>query len=228
MSKFYQTSAPVSLPSPERQYLQKSWLQVYLAGHDLGGGLGWHICALRPDLVKGYVSFGVPYANSKSFANYKSDPEPEQTNVSHRGLTLPPMEGFYVNRFAVSISSIEREQHSEYELLKTRTAEFVHISHLTVVHMLGFVEHVRTQQPGRADADFGRFDVRTVFTSIYKLFCKSDIPVATESQEILDLVHPAEPLPSFLSKEDVEVFVEHYEKSGFSNPVRASYINIPR
>lgn len=67
-----------------------------------------------------------------------------------------------------------------------------------------------------------------MFTNIYKLFSKQFVPMATPSQEIMDLADPSEPLPSFLSQDDVNEYVQHYEKSGFSNPVRATYINIPR
>ncbi|KAK1556557.1 hypothetical protein Q3G72_007582 [Acer saccharum] len=46
----------------------------------------------------------------------------------------------------------------------------------------------RWQEPGCAEADFGRLDAKTVVRNIYILFSRSDIPIAAENQEIMDLV----------------------------------------
>ncbi|CAL5409820.1 unnamed protein product [Camellia sinensis] len=48
----------------------------------------------------------------------------------------------------------------------------------------------RWREPGRAEADFGRLDAKTVVQNVYILFSKSEIPIAGENQEIMDLVEP--------------------------------------
>ncbi|KAK9057343.1 hypothetical protein SSX86_022178 [Deinandra increscens subsp. villosa] len=88
----------------------------------------------------------------------------------------------------------------------------------------------RWQEPGRAEADFGRFDVKTVVRNIYILFSRSEIPIANENQEIMDLVEPMTPLPSWFTEQDLATYAALYEKSGFQTalqiPYRASKINL--
>ncbi|XP_047324249.1 bifunctional epoxide hydrolase 2-like [Impatiens glandulifera] len=82
----------------------------------------------------------------------------------------------------------------------------------------------RFQEPGRAEADFGRFDARTVVRTIYILFSKSDIPIAKEDQEIMDMVDPLhDPLPSWFSDKDLDVYGDLYGKSGFQTALQATY-----
>jgi pimeloyl-ACP methyl ester carboxylesterase len=81
----------------------------------------------------------------------------------------------------------------------------------------------RWQEPGRAEADFGRLDVKTVIRNIYILFSKSEIPVADTNQEIMDLVDSSTPLPSWFSEEDLSVYASLYEKSGFSFALQVPY-----
>ncbi|KAF9608346.1 hypothetical protein IFM89_009281 [Coptis chinensis] len=81
----------------------------------------------------------------------------------------------------------------------------------------------RWQKPGRAEADFGRLEVRTVVRNIYILFSKSDIPIAEENKEIMDLVDPSTPLPSWFTEEDLLVYASLYEKSGFRTPLQVPY-----
>ncbi|KAF4358802.1 hypothetical protein F8388_001859 [Cannabis sativa] len=64
----------------------------------------------------------------------------------------------------------------------------------------------RWQVPGRAEADFGRFDVKSVIRNIYTLFSRSEIPIANENQEIMDLFDPSTPLPSWFTEEDLSVY----------------------
>lgn len=75
--------------------------------------------------------------------------------------------------------------------------------------------HLFKQVPGRAEADFARFDVRTVVKRIYILFTWSELQVAGKDEEILDLVDPSAPLPSWFSEEDLSFYASLYEKSGF-------------
>jgi hypothetical protein len=79
------------------------------------------------------------------------------------------------------------------------------------------------QKPGRAEADFGRFDAKTVVRNVYILFSKSEIPIANENQEIMDLVAPDTPLPSWFSEEDLETYGALYEKSGFQTALQVPY-----
>ncbi|KAL5704558.1 microsomal epoxide hydrolase [Ranunculus cassubicifolius] len=82
---------------------------------------------------------------------------------------------------------------------------------------------LRWLQPGRAEADFGRFDVKTVVKNIYILFSRSDIPIAEENQEIMDLVEPSTPLPPWFTEVDLANYAALYEKSGFSTPLTVPY-----
>ncbi|PQQ08999.1 uncharacterized protein Pyn_14784 [Prunus yedoensis var. nudiflora] len=81
----------------------------------------------------------------------------------------------------------------------------------------------RWHEPGRAEADFGRFDVKTVIRNIYILFSRSEIPIAAADQEIMDLIDPATPLPPWFSEEDLSVYASLYEKSGFSFALQVPY-----
>ncbi|XP_008229168.1 PREDICTED: bifunctional epoxide hydrolase 2-like [Prunus mume] len=88
----------------------------------------------------------------------------------------------------------------------------------------------RWQEPGRAEADFGRFDVKTVIRNIYILFSRSEIPIAAADQEIMDLIDPATPLPPWFSEEDLSVYASLYEKSGFCFALQVPYrkLNVDR
>ncbi|KAL4562408.1 hypothetical protein LXL04_034611 [Taraxacum kok-saghyz] len=81
----------------------------------------------------------------------------------------------------------------------------------------------RWREPGRAEADFGRLDVKTVVRNIYILFSQSEIPIANENQEIMDLVKPLTPLPSWMTEEDLAIYGDLYEKSGFQTPLQVPY-----
>ncbi|KAJ0451611.1 putative soluble epoxide hydrolase [Helianthus annuus] len=81
----------------------------------------------------------------------------------------------------------------------------------------------RWKEPGRAEADFGRFDVKTVVKNIYIIFSRSEIPIANENQEIMDLVDPSTPLPSWFTEDDLAVYGDLYQKSGFQTPLQVPY-----
>ncbi|KAI5339120.1 hypothetical protein L3X38_018392 [Prunus dulcis] len=81
----------------------------------------------------------------------------------------------------------------------------------------------RLKEPGRAEADFGRFDVKTVIRNIYILFSGSELQVAADDQEIMDLVDPATPLPPWFSEEDLAAYASLYEKSGLHFPLQIPY-----
>eukprot|EP00262_Sarcandra_glabra_P015642 TRINITY_DN487_c0_g1_i3.p1 TRINITY_DN487_c0_g1~~TRINITY_DN487_c0_g1_i3.p1 ORF type:complete len:313 (+),score=64.86 TRINITY_DN487_c0_g1_i3:227-1165(+) len=85
----------------------------------------------------------------------------------------------------------------------------------------------RWQEPGRPEADFGRFDVKTVVRNIYILFSGSELPVAGDDQEIMDLVDPSTPLPQWFTDEDLSNYASLYEKSGFRFPMQLPYRSWP-
>lgn len=86
----------------------------------------------------------------------------------------------------------------------------------------GFYMH-RWREPGRAEKDFGRFDVKTVIRKIYILFTESELQVARQDQEIMDLVDSSAPLPSWFSEEDLTNYANLYEKSGFETALQVPY-----
>ncbi|XP_068320206.1 uncharacterized protein [Pyrus communis] len=79
------------------------------------------------------------------------------------------------------------------------------------------------KEPGRAEADFGRLDAKTVVRNVYILFSRSEIPIAAEDQEIMDLVDPSAPLPLWFSEEDLAAYGALYEKSGFRTALQVPY-----
>nr|CAB3499254.1 unnamed protein product [Digitaria exilis] len=81
----------------------------------------------------------------------------------------------------------------------------------------------RWREPGRAEADFGRYDVRRVVRTIYVLFSGADIPTAKEGQEIMDLADLSTPLPEWFTEEDLDVYAKLYDKSGFRYPLQMPY-----
>ncbi|KAJ3690224.1 hypothetical protein LUZ61_019388 [Rhynchospora tenuis] len=81
----------------------------------------------------------------------------------------------------------------------------------------------RWQEPGRAEADFGRYDVKRVVRTIYILFSRSDLPIAPEGKEIMDLADLSTPLPEWFTEEDLSVYASLYEKNGFTYPLQIPY-----
>ncbi|WVZ59462.1 hypothetical protein U9M48_009599 [Paspalum notatum var. saurae] len=82
---------------------------------------------------------------------------------------------------------------------------------------------LRWREPGRAEADFGRYDVRRVVRTIYVLFSRAEIPIAKEGQEIMDLADLSTPLPAWFTEEDLDAYAKLYEKSGFRYPLQMPY-----
>ncbi|KAH9324581.1 hypothetical protein KI387_004759, partial [Taxus chinensis] len=84
------------------------------------------------------------------------------------------------------------------------------------------------QEPGRGLADFGRFDVEAVVRNIYTLFSGSELPVAEEGKEIMDLYNPSTPLPPWFTEDDLKMYSTLYEKSGFAFPLQVPYMAMTR
>jgi hypothetical protein len=59
--------------------------------------------------------------------------------------------------------------------------------------------------------------------TIYVLFSRSEIPIANENQEIMDLADLSTPLPEWFTEEDLSVYASLYEKSGFRYPMEMPY-----
>ncbi|ONK56583.1 uncharacterized protein A4U43_C10F10370 [Asparagus officinalis] len=83
-------------------------------------------------------------------------------------------------------------------------------------------------EPGRAEKDFGRFDVKTVIRNIYILFSRSELQIAGEGEEIMDLVELSAPLPAWFTEDDLQVYASLYEKSGFKFPLQMPYRSVHR
>jgi hypothetical protein len=60
--------------------------------------------------------------------------------------------------------------------------------------------------------------IKRVVRTIYILFSSSEIPIAKEDQEILDLADLSTPLP-----EDLAAYTSLYENSGFRYPLKMPY-----
>ncbi|KAL6897954.1 hypothetical protein ACP4OV_006913 [Aristida adscensionis] len=83
----------------------------------------------------------------------------------------------------------------------------------------------RWREPGRAEADFGRFNVRRIMRTIYILLSKSEVPVANQGEEIMDLVDESTPMPHWITEEDLTYYTSLYEKSGFITTLHVPYRN---
>ncbi|KAH7545968.1 uncharacterized protein LOC107424812 [Ziziphus jujuba] len=81
----------------------------------------------------------------------------------------------------------------------------------------------RWKEAGRAEADFSRFDVKTIVRNIYILFSRSEIPIAKKDEEIMDMVDSSTPLPPWFTNEDLATYATLYENSGFDSPMQVPY-----
>ncbi|KAL8032663.1 hypothetical protein ABFX02_13G110900 [Erythranthe guttata] len=81
----------------------------------------------------------------------------------------------------------------------------------------------RWKEAGRAEADFGRLDAKSVVRNVYIMFSKSEIPIAHENEEIMDLVQPSDPLPCWFTEEDLATYGALYENSGFETALQVPY-----
>ena len=79
------------------------------------------------------------------------------------------------------------------------------------------------QRSGVPEADFSRFDVATVIKKIYIMFCNSDMPIAAKNEQTLDLVKEDDPLPPWMTEDDLRVYADLYGKSTFEYPMQVPY-----
>lgn len=59
--------------------------------------------------------------------------------------------------------------------------------------------------------------------TIYILFSRSEVPVAKQGQEIMDLADDSTPMPDWFSEEDLSVYTNLFEKSGFITALQIPY-----
>jgi len=59
--------------------------------------------------------------------------------------------------------------------------------------------------------------------NIYILFSRNEIPIANENQEIMDLVEPDTPLPTWFTEEDLATYAALYENSGLQTALQIPY-----
>ncbi|KAG9149708.1 hypothetical protein Leryth_012424 [Lithospermum erythrorhizon] len=84
-------------------------------------------------------------------------------------------------------------------------------------------ERVMGLEPGRAEADFSRFDVKTILRNIYILFSRSELPIASENQEIMDIVDEFATLPPWFTEEDLDTYADLYKNFGFHSALKVPY-----
>lgn len=59
--------------------------------------------------------------------------------------------------------------------------------------------------------------------TIYILFSRSEIPVAKQGQEIMDLADESTPMPQWFTEEDLSAYTNLYEKSGLMTAIQIPY-----
>lgn len=69
------------------------------------------------------------------------------------------------------------------------------------------------KEPGRAERAFARYDYTTVMK---KFLLITDKMIAPPDMEIIDFLETKSSLPPWLKEEDVQVFAEKFEESGFT------------
>jgi pimeloyl-ACP methyl ester carboxylesterase len=167
---------------------------VFLVGKDFGASPAYLFSILHPERVLGVITLGVPYA-----------PPGPGPSMLHKYLP----EGFYMLRWKVNIYIFSFWSFT--------------VNYTIIMALYPSICICMYQEPGRAEADFGRFDAKTVVRNVYILFSRSELPIANENQEIMDLVEPDTPLPSWFTEEDLSIYGALYEKSGFRTALQVPY-----
>lgn len=168
-------------------------MQVFLIGKDFGAAVVSSFVLFHEKKVVGFVTIGVPFVVGNPLKNHDQLPE-----------------GFYVYRWRVCCWFLC----------------VLFLNRLNLFFFLAFWSHFSDfliQEPGRAEADFGRFDTKTVVRNIYILFSRSEMPIADEKQEIMDMVDSSTPLPHWFTEQDLETYSALYEKSGFRTALKVPY-----
>ncbi|KAK4760834.1 hypothetical protein SAY87_005727 [Trapa incisa] len=74
------------------------------------------------------------------------------------------------------------------------------------------------QRAGRAERAFARYDYLTVMKKLL-LINKTDLLIAPEGVEIVDYLETPSFLPPWISEEDLQVYADKFQESGFTGPL---------
>ena len=172
-----------------------------MVGKDFGAVPAYEFALQHPDRTCGVVCLGIPFS-----------PAPGSFDA------MP--EGFYVLRWLVRTYPLAGPSDFAAALQLVFSCSCVPLFFFLFSF---FFFCFLLQEPGRAEADFGRYDVRRVVRTIYVLFAGAEIPTAKEGQEIMDLADLTTPLPEWFTEEDLDAYAKLYEKSGFRYPLQMPY-----
>jgi len=176
-------------------------VQAFLVAKDFGAMPAYEFALQHPDRNCGVVCLGIPFS-----------PAPGSFDA------MP--EGFYVLRWRVRTYPLAGPSDFAAALQLVFSCSCVPLFFFLFSF---FFFCFLLQEPGRAEADFGRYDVRRVVRTIYVLFAGAEIPTAKEGQEIMDLADLTTPLPEWFTEEDLDAYAKLYEKSGFRYPLQMPY-----
>lgn len=73
------------------------------------------------------------------------------------------------------------------------------------------------QKPGRAERAFARYDCLTVMKKF--LLTKAELLTAPEGMELVDFLPTPSVLPSWISEEELQIFADKFQESGFTGPL---------
>lgn len=73
------------------------------------------------------------------------------------------------------------------------------------------------QKPGRAERAFARYDCTTVMKKI--LLTTAHLLTSPEGMELIDFLPTPSVLPSWISEEELGVFADKFQESGFTGPL---------
>ncbi|EFJ13514.1 hypothetical protein SELMODRAFT_181715 [Selaginella moellendorffii] len=73
----------------------------------------------------------------------------------------------------------------------------------------------RFQEPGRPEADFARFDAKTVVKKML-LNSKGEVLVAPKDKEVMDILEEPTELPPWISEEELDYYAQEFSRTGFT------------
>ncbi|KAF7828901.1 Epoxide hydrolase 2 [Senna tora] len=88
----------------------------------------------------------------------------------------------------------------------------------SIVQIFGEQVHVsQFQKAGRAERAFARYDCLTVMKKM--LLTKADILTSPPGMELIDYLPTPSYLPSWITEEELTVFADKFQESGFTGPL---------
>ncbi|KAI3456304.1 hypothetical protein Pfo_012967 [Paulownia fortunei] len=226
----------------EHKYIKVNGLKLHVA--EIGSGSSPAVVFLHgfPEIWYSWrhQMIAVAKAGFRAIApNYRgyglSDPPPEPEKATFSDLIadlLALLDAFTLSKvfligkdFGARIAYLFSLLHSgRVSGIITLGVPFVPPSRPTVLKQLPEGSYIsRWQECGRAEADFSRFDCKTVVRNIYILFSRNEVPTAQENQEIMDIVDSSTPLPPWFTEQDLAAYASLYEKSGFQTALQVPY-----